>query len=135
MGAPNIELGSQWPPLGVQPFNPWEVPLLNTIILVSSGVRVTWCHKAIEVNLFSSAKISLTVTVLLGLYFTLFQAIEYIEASFTIADSVFGSTFFIATGFHGLHVIVGTLFLMICYIRFNAGLFRARHHFGLVAAI
>ena len=56
--APNIELGSQWPPLGVQPFNPWEVPLLNTIILVSSGVRVTWCHKAIEVNLFSSAKIS-----------------------------------------------------------------------------
>ena len=133
--SPNIELGSQWPPLGVQPFNPWEVPLLNTIILVSSGVRVTWCHKAIEVNLFSQAKISLILTVLLGIYFTLFQAIEYIEASFTIADSVYGSTFFIATGFHGLHVIVGTLFLVVCLIRFIKGILSKTIHIGLLRAI
>ena len=133
--SPNIELGSKWPPLGVQAFNPWEVPLLNTIILVTSGVSVTWCHKAMEVNLFSQAKISLVLTVVLGIYFTAFQAIEYIEASFSIADSVFGSTFFIATGFHGLHVIVGTLFLLASLIRLIKGIFSEVIHTGLLIAI
>jgi len=133
--SPNIELGSKWPPLGVQAFNPWEVPLLNTIILVTSGVSVTWCHKAMEVNLFSQAKISLVLTVVLGIYFTAFQAIEYIEASFSIADSVFGSTFFIATGFHGLHVIVGTLFLLASLIRLIKGIFSKVIHTGLLIAI
>ena len=133
--SPNIELGSKWPPLGVQAFNPWEVPLLNTIILVTSGVSVTWCHKAMEVNLFSQAKISLVLTVVLGIYFTAFQAIEYIEASFSIADSVFGSTFFIATGFHGLHVIVGTLFLLASLTRLIKGIFSKVIHMGLLIAI
>ena len=86
-------------------------------------------------NLFSQAKISLILTVLLGIYFTLFQAIEYIEASFTIADSVYGSTFFNATGFHGLHVIVGTLFLVVCLIRFIKGILSKTIHIGLLRAI
>ena len=131
----NVELGSYWPPIGIQTFNPWGVPLLNTIILLTSGIRVTWSHKAVELNLHSQGVTSLFLTIILGIYFTGLQGIEYYEASFSIADSAYGSTFFIATGFHGLHVIVGTIFLIICYIRFNAGLFRARHHFGLVAAI
>jgi len=111
------------------------VPLLNTIILISSGVRVTWCHKAIELNSHSQSIRSLLITVVLGIYFTLFQAIEYFEATFSIADSAYGSTFFIATGFHGLHVIVGTLFLLVCLIRLNRGFLSSFHHFGLVGAI
>ena len=133
--SPNVELGSYWPPIGIQPFNSWGVPLLNTIILISSGVSVTWCHKAIELNSHSQSIRSLIITVALGIYFTLFQAIEYFEATFSIADSAYGSTFFIATGFHGLHVIVGTLFLLVCLVRLNSGFLRRFHHFGLVGAI
>ena len=133
--SPNVELGSYWPPIGIQPFNPLGVPLLNTIILISSGVRVTWCHKALELNSHSQSVRSLVVTVGLGIYFTLFQAIEYFEATFSIADSVYGSTFFVATGFHGLHVIVGTLFLLAGLARLNKGIFREHRHFGLIGAI
>jgi len=132
--APNIEVGSYWPPIGVITFNPWGVPLLNTIILVSSGVRVTWAHKSLEENNHDQAIKSLFVTIILGIYFTSLQAIEYFEASFTISDSVYGSSFFIATGFHGLHVIVGTLFLLACLVRIAKGLFSVSHHFGFIAA-
>merc|ERR1711899_674087 len=110
------------------------VPLLNTIILLTSGIRVTWSHKAVELNLHSQGVTSLFLTIILGLYFTGLQGIEYFEASFTISDSVYGSSFFIATGFHGLHVIVGTLFLLACLVRLSKGLFRVRHHFGFIAA-
>ena len=133
--AVNIEVGGSWPPAGVNPFNPWGVPLLNTIILVSSGIRVTWSHKSIEKNHFNQTLFSLFVTIILGVYFTLLQIIEYYEASFGISDSVYGSTFFIATGFHGLHVIVGTLFLLVCSFRITRGKFRWFHHFGFTAAI
>jgi len=133
--SPNIELGSYWPPIGINPFNPWGVPLLNTIILISSGIRVTWCHKAIELNIHQQSLISLLITVILGGYFTAFQGMEYYEASFSISDSVYGSTFFIATGFHGLHVIVGTLFLLACLLRTFMGILRKTHHIGLKAAI
>ena len=133
--APNVELGSKWPPVGIITFNPWGVPLLNTIILLSSGVRVTWAHKRFEADFHKQTILILNLTIVLGLYFTVLQAIEYIEATFSIADSVYGSTFFIATGFHGLHVIVGTLFLIVCSLRISKGLLRAYHHFGLIAAI
>lgn len=133
--SPNVELGSAWPPMGIQTFNPWGVPLLNTIILLSSGISVTWAHKAVELNNHSQGLNSLNLSILLGLYFTRLQGIEYYEATFSISDSAYGSTFFIATGFHGLHVIVGTLFLLVRSIRLNQGSFRKRHHFGLVAAI
>lgn len=132
--APNIELGSTWPPLGIIPFNPLQVPLLNTIILLSSGISVTWAHHSLMAGDHASALKGLTITVVLGIYFTLLQAFEYYEASFRIADRVFGTTFFVATGFHGLHVIIGTLFLLICAIRLLNGAFRSTHHFGFEAA-
>ncbi len=132
--SPAVEIGRTWPPVGVSPFNPLEVPLLNTIILLSSGIRVTWAHHSMIAGNHHRTKIGLTLTVLLGLYFTGLQALEYYEASFRVAEGVYGSTFFISTGFHGLHVIVGTLFLLICLLRITKGQFRASHHFGFEAA-
>ena len=98
-------------------------------------MRVTWSHKAIEENNHSQRLKSLYVTIILGLYFTALQGIEYYEASFRISDSSYGSTFFIATGFHGLHVIVGTLFLIVCCVRLIKGGLGQHHHFGFVAAV
>ena len=132
--SPNIELGSQWPPVGIQPFNPFSVPLLNTIILLSSGISVTWSHHAIMVGNLSEAIQRLVITVVLGVYFTFVQLLEYIEAPFTFSDSAYGRTFFIATGFHGLHVIVGTSFLAAIFFRLIKCRFSKTHHFGFEAA-
>lgn len=132
--SPSIEIGQLWPPLGIKPFNPFDIPLINTIILISSGLTVTWSHHSILNINFSERKKSLFLTILLGIYFTLLQLIEYIESPFTIADSIYGSTFFIATGFHGLHVIIGTLFLSICFLRIKSLHFSNSHHFGFEAA-
>jgi len=132
--APNIELGAQWPPAGIMTFNPWGVPFLNTVILLSSGVRVTWSHKSIVGNYHGQTLDGLLLTIVLGTYFTILQGIEYVEATFTIADSVFGSGFF-SHGFHGLHVIVGTLFLFTCYLQINTKPLSSTHHFGLLAPI
>nr|YP_010266085.1 cytochrome c oxidase subunit III [Messor structor]UHY95046.1 cytochrome c oxidase subunit III [Messor structor] len=132
--APNMEIGQLWPPLGIKPFNPFDIPLMNTIILISSGLTVTWSHHSmLNMNLYESKK-SLLITIMLGIYFTLLQIIEYIEAPFTIADSIYGSSFFIATGFHGLHVIIGTLFLSFTLLRMNIQHFSSKHHFGFEAA-
>lgn len=132
--SPNVELGRIWPPLGIRAFDPFQVPLLNTIILVSSGVRVTWAHHSIMEGNHDQTKLGLLITVLLGIYFTMLQAFEYYEARFSFADRIYGSTFFIATGFHGLHVIVGTIFLLVCYVRLLNYEFRPSHHFGFEAA-
>jgi len=132
--APSIEIGQLWPPLGIKPFNPFDIPLINTIILISSGITVTWAHHSILIKNFSERFKSLLLTIILGFYFTLLQLIEYIESPFTISDSVYGSTFFIATGFHGLHVIIGTLFLLVCFYRINFLHFSKLHHFGFEAA-
>nr|YP_009538057.1 cytochrome c oxidase subunit III [Athyma nefte]AYN60813.1 cytochrome c oxidase subunit 3 [Athyma nefte] len=132
--SPNIEIGSMWPPMSIVPFNPFQIPLLNTIILITSGITVTWAHHALMENNFTQTLQSLSITVLLGIYFTILQAYEYIEAPFTIADSVYGSTFFMATGFHGLHVIIGTIFLLTCLIRHINNHFSNSHHFGFEAA-
>nr|YP_009310610.1 cytochrome c oxidase subunit III [Euthrix laeta]AOT80821.1 cytochrome c oxidase subunit III [Euthrix laeta] len=132
--SPNIEIGAIWPPMSITPFNPFQVPLLNTIILISSGVTVTWAHHALMENNLSQTNQGLFITICLGIYFTILQAYEYIEASFTIADSIYGSTFFMATGFHGLHVMIGTMFLIICFIRNLNNHFSNNHHFGFEAA-
>lgn len=132
--APNVELGLNWPPMGVSPFNPTRVPLLNSIILISSGVTVTYRHHALmEKNVFTASQ-RLLLTCALGAGFTGLQYIEYVEASFSMADRVYGSTFFITTGFHGLHVIVGTLFLWAIHKRITRGDFNHTHHFGFEAA-
>lgn len=132
--APTVELGASWPPLGISPFNALEVPLLNTIVLLSSGVRVTWAHHVIIRGAHQNAFLGLALTVGLGIYFSALQALEYYEASFRVADGAYGSTFFVATGFHGLHVIVGSLFLRVCAVRIISGHFRPSHHFGFEAA-
>nr|YP_010024727.1 cytochrome c oxidase subunit III [Colias fieldii]QOQ35014.1 cytochrome c oxidase subunit III [Colias fieldii]WAR69112.1 cytochrome c oxidase subunit 3 [Colias fieldii] len=132
--APNIEIGIMWPPMNIIPFNPFQIPLLNTIILITSGLTVTWAHHAIMNNNFSQTSQSLFITILLGFYFSILQAYEYYEASFSISDSIYGSTFFMATGFHGLHVIIGTIFLLTCFIRHLSSHFSSNHHFGFEAA-
>lgn len=132
--SPRPELGRVWPPVGIQPFNPFNIPLLNTAILLASGATVTWAHHRLTHAEYSEAVVRLFVTIFLGVYFTSLQAFEYIEASFTIADSIYGSTFFVATGFHGLHVLIGTTFLLICFIRLTKAHFSSTHHFGFEAA-
>nr|YP_010234469.1 cytochrome c oxidase subunit III [Pedioplanis laticeps]QTA72635.1 cytochrome c oxidase subunit III [Pedioplanis laticeps] len=132
--APTPELGGHWPPSGILPLNAFEVPLLNTAVLLASGVTVTWAHHALMDGKRKDAIQALTLTILLGLYFTALQANEYYETSFTISDSVYGATFFVATGFHGLHVIIGTTFLLVCLIRQMYYHFTTNHHFGFEAA-
>nr|AYQ19043.1 cytochrome c oxidase subunit 3 [Elateridae sp. 3 ACP-2013] len=132
--TPAVELGMIWPPKSIQPFNPIQIPLLNTLILISSGITVTWAHHSLMENNYKQTVYGLGLTMLLGIYFTMLQGYEYYESPFTIADSVYGSTFFMATGFHGLHVIIGTIFLSVCFFRHLLNHFSPIHHFGFEAA-
>nr|YP_009945359.1 cytochrome c oxidase subunit III [Epanerchodus koreanus]QOE55891.1 cytochrome c oxidase subunit III [Epanerchodus koreanus] len=132
--SPTFEVGSQWPPCGIEVFNPFQIPLLNTSLLLSSGVSVTWAHHSLMEGDWSGGLFGLLMTVSLGLYFTLLQGYEYYEAFFSMSDSVYGSIFFMATGFHGFHVIIGSIFLLVCLIRHFFGHFSLIHHFGFEAA-
>jgi cytochrome c oxidase subunit 3 len=132
--APTIDIGAVWPPQGIEVLSPWEVPFLNTVILLTSGASVTWAHHAILAGAPRQSLAALSVTIFLAVLFTGFQVAEYFEAPFTIADSVYGSTFFIATGFHGFHVFVGTCFLAVCLVRQGLGHLQRFHHFGFEAA-
>nr|AXS65130.1 cytochrome c oxidase subunit 3 [Cucujoidea sp. 19 KM-2017] len=132
--TPSVEIGLNWPPKGILTFNPIQIPLLNTLILLTSGLTVTWAHHSLMENNFNQMQQSLLLTVILGIYFTILQAYEYIESSFTISDSIFGSSFFMATGFHGIHVIIGSTFLLICLIRHLKNHFSPIHHFGFESA-
>jgi cytochrome c oxidase subunit 3 len=102
--------------------------------LLASGISVTWAHHRLIERNFSSRKLALTITVILGIYFSILQGFEYKEAPFSISDSSYGSTFFVATGFHGLHVLIGTSFLTVCLFRHLLNHFSASHHFGFEAA-
>jgi len=132
--APNIEVGGIWPPIGIEVFNPWEVPLVNTLVLLLSGVTITWAHHAILAGYRGQAILGLSLTVFLGAFFTVLQGVEYAEATFSIADGIYGSSFFMATGFHGAHVLIGTTFLIVCLIRLIRNHFTTAHHFGFEAA-
>lgn len=132
--APTPELGCTWPPTGIYPLNPFSVPLLNTAVLLASGVTVTWAHHSLIEGDRKRSTYALFLTVSLGAYFTYLQAGEYLEAPFSIADRVYGSSFFVATGFHGLHVLIGSTFLLICTFRVINHHFRSGHHFGFEAA-
>jgi heme/copper-type cytochrome/quinol oxidase subunit 3 len=102
-----------WPPKGIETFDPWHLPLLNTLILLTSGTTVTWAHHALLEGDRKGLKYGLILTVLLGALFTCVQAFEYSHAAFSFAGNVYGATFFMATGFHGFHVLVGTIFLLV----------------------
>ena len=127
-------VGGVWPPEGQEVLDPFGYPLLNTLILLCSGTTVTWAHHALINGDRDGLKKGLWATVGLGLLFTAIQAYEYAHAPFPFAGSIYGSTFFMATGFHGFHVIVGTIFLIVCLIRAYRGDFTPRQHFGFEAA-
>jgi len=114
--------------------NPFEVPLLNTCLLLTSGASLTWCHHSILFGNKYDAVISLFFTIFLGVIFTLWQLFEYQTAPFSISDSVYGSIFYLTTGFHGFHVLVGTLFLIVCFYRLYFDHFTKEQHFGFEAA-
>ena len=124
-----------WPPAGIETFDPWHLPLINTLILLCSGAAATWAHHAIahENNRKDMAN-GLILAVLLGVLFTIFQAYEYSHAAFGFSGNIYGANFFMATGFHGFHVIVGTIFLFVCYLRLRAGHFTPEKHVGFEAA-
>lgn len=130
---PSISI-DRWPPAGVTPINPFQVPLLNTTILLASGVTITWTHQAITQSNWWEAYTGFVATITLGIVFTLLQVMEYVFSPFSMSDSVYGSTFFVATGFHGLHVIIGTIFIVVICWRHRAAHFRERRHFGFEAS-
>jgi len=140
----------QWPMKGIDVLDPFGYPLLNTFILLCSGTTVTWAHHALihnqrggelkgvwgmlGVGENDSLKKGLWLTIALGLLFTSIQAYEYIHAPFAFKGNIYGATFFMATGFHGAHVIIGTIFLIVCLARAYKGDFTPKHHFGFEAA-
>lgn len=132
--VPTPEVGSVWPPKGITVFTPWDIPLLNTIILLTSGATCTWCHHSILCGNRENAILSLSLTIFLAIIFSGFQLYEYKHATFTMSDSTYGSLFFMATGFHGFHVQIGTIFLFIALIRLAQNHFSRIHHFGFEAA-
>ena len=123
-------LGGVWPPKGIETFDPWHLPLLNTLILLTSGTTVTWAHHALLHDDRQGLKWGLICTIALGLLFTCVQAYEYSHAAFNYAGHIYGATFFMATGFHGAHVIIGSIFLIVCLIRAYAGHFNSKQHLG-----
>lgn len=132
--APSIELAGVWPPRGIDALDPFGIPFLNTIILLTSGASVTWAHYAILLGDRKQGIYSLAITIVLAAIFTAFQAYEYVSASFTISDSVYGSTFYMLTGLHGAHVFVGTVFLAVCLYRLSKAELRPDHHLGFELA-
>nr|ATI20578.1 cytochrome c oxidase subunit 3 [Ophiognomonia clavigignenti-juglandacearum] len=133
--TPTIELGAQWPPLGIEPVNPFELPLLNTVLLLSSGATVTWAHHSLIKGDRIGSLIGSVATVLLAMIFTFFQFVEYKASSFTLSDGAFGSCFYFGTGFHGFHVVIGTLFLGVALWRIFAYHLTNNHHQGFEGGI
>nr|QYJ56380.1 cytochrome c oxidase subunit 3 [Sacculina sp. 'Beibu Gulf'] len=130
-----VEFSFYWPPKGIKFFSASSVPLLNTIILLSSGITATYSHFLLLNKIFNKSLMYLVYSIVLGCYFTFLQGFEYYEASFTMADSVFGSIFFILTGFHGLHVILGTLFLFVSLFRFISFFTTSNHNLNFEMAL
>lgn len=128
--SPSIEIGINWPPKNIIIFNPYKIPLLNSLILITSGITLTWSHYCILNKNYLISKILIFFTILLGILFSSIQYIEYIEAPFSINDRIFSSIFFLLTGFHGLHVLIGIIFLSICFIRILLNHFSNFHHFN-----
>jgi cytochrome c oxidase subunit III len=127
-------VGGVWPPQGVEVLDPFVFPLLNTLILLLSGTTVTWAHHALIHGDRKGLKQGLWLTIILGALFSAVQAYEYSHAAFGFSGNIYGSTFYMATGFHGFHVLVGTIFLAVCLKRAYNGDFTPKHHFGFEAA-
>nr|YP_011017611.1 cytochrome c oxidase subunit 3 [Bostrychia tenuissima]WQF69434.1 cytochrome c oxidase subunit 3 [Bostrychia tenuissima] len=133
--SPSIEVGSVWPPKGIYTMNPWQMPLLNTLILLLSGCTATWCHHATVSNLRKQAIIGMACTMILAILFTLLQSYEYKICDFRLSDGMYGCMFYMSTGFHGFHVIVGTMSLFVCLVRLMTLQLTQQHHFGFESSI
>jgi cytochrome c oxidase subunit 3 len=131
---PVPQIGCVWPPKGIEVLSPWLIPLLNTTLLLTSGASLTWSHSAILGGYRMEAITSLIVTVILAILFTAFQGYEYVHAPFHISDGVYGSTFYMLTGLHGFHVLVGTLFLLVALYRAIAHHYTLHTHVGFESA-
>ncbi len=135
MGPQSPAVDGVWPPAGIETFDPWHLPLINTLVLLLSGCAVTWAHHAlVHENNRRDLVNGLIIGVVLGVIFTILQAYEYSHAAFGFSGNIYGASFFMATGFHGFHVIVGTIFLTVCLIRALKGHFTPERHVGFEAA-
>jgi cytochrome c oxidase subunit 3 len=132
--SPVESIGGTWPPAGMKVLDPFGYPLLNTLILLCSGTTITWAHHALINGDREGLKMGLWATIFLGVIFSGVQAYEYAHAPFGFTDNIYTSTFYMATGFHGFHVLVGTIFLIVCLIRTYKGHFTPRQHFGFESA-
>jgi len=133
--SPTVELGAQWPPAGIEAINAFELPLLNTVLLLGSGVTITYSHHSLIQGNRNGALLGAIFTVFLAMIFTGFQGVEYSVSSFTISDGAYGSCFYFGTGFHGIHVIIGTIFLAVGFWRILAYHLTENHHLGFEAGI
>lgn len=131
---PSHAIGGVWPPFALDTIDAFSVPFLNTVILLTSGATITVAHEALIGGFKNNAAQGFIATLILAVVFTGLQYLEYVESSFTISDSVYGSTFFLATGFHGFHVIIGTLFIAVCFWRLGENHYTVEHHSGFEAA-
>ena len=128
-------VGGQFPPVAIEAvMNPFDLPLLNTLILLCSGTTVTWAHHSLIHGDREGLKKGLWLTILLGVLYSCIQAYEYMHAPFAFGGNTYSSAFYMATGFHGFHVLVGTIFLIVCLVRTYKGHFTPRQHFGFEAA-
>jgi len=135
MGPKSPAVDGVWPPAGIETLDPWHLPLINTVTLLLSGCALTWAHHAlVHENNRKDAAQGLLLAAMLGVMFTAFQAYEYHHAAFGFAGNIYGAAFFMATGFHGAHVIIGTIFLLVCFFRIRAGHFSPDSHVGFEAA-
>ena len=133
--APAFNIGGVWPPIAITTINTYTIPLTNTFILLTSGATVTWAHHALIARAKKHTLIALIFTLILAILFTSLQGLEYVNAPFNISDGVYGSCFYLATGFHGFHVFIGTVALFVSFIRIILNHFTNHHHFGFESAI
>ena len=133
--CPSVEIGAKWPPAGIPYVSFLGFPALNTILLIVSGLAVTWAHRGVAIGSFKESINAFLITIFLGLVFLGFQMYEYYELPFDFSDSVYSSTFFVLTGLHGMHVFVGVFFLTFCFFRLLLQHFTIKHYLGFIMAI
>jgi len=132
--SPDMSLGLIWPPKGISPINPLGIPLYNTLLLLLSGFSLTWTHKALVNRLVIDTIDGWLITMLLGGFFLFLQVKEYYEAPFSFNDGVYGCSFYMLTGLHGMHVFAGVSFLFVCFRRYLYKHFTPNHHLGFLFA-
>jgi cytochrome c oxidase subunit 3 len=133
--CPSIEIGAVWPPVGLQVIPVFDFPLFNTFVLIISGFSVTWAHRGISMGSYKDTIDGFILTIFLGFFFIFLQGLEYYESTFNLQDGIYPSVFFLLTGLHGCHVIIGAFFLLFCFWSLIANHFLTNHYLRFVFAI